>query len=163
MVCGRTRCRDDEAAVDEPLQGFMDLVGWKILFQLADELRNALTGSYRGGQRTIERAVQKEFPVLGIEAHDVGRQHIDGEIRREPRNCFAVVLRSAVPPIVRPEASTRASALTATSLDRHCKTRILNLRGRSTRPSSAGSSAETPRVMCLRPAHPRGQRGVDNA
>ena len=44
----------------------------------------------------------------------------------------------------------RAAALTATGLDRHGKTRILNLRGRSNRPSRAGSSAQITRVMCLR-------------
>jgi hypothetical protein len=36
--------------------------------------------------------VQKELPVLGIEAHSVGRHHVDGEIGREPRNVFAVGL-----------------------------------------------------------------------
>jgi hypothetical protein len=33
--------------------------------------------------------MQKEFAVLGIEAHHVGRQHIDREIRRELRNVRA--------------------------------------------------------------------------
>ena len=88
---GRARCREDIAAVDQPLQGFVDLVGWKVLLQLANELPKALsTFSYCGRQRTIELAVKKEFPVLGIEAHDIGWQHIDGEIRRELRNVFAV-------------------------------------------------------------------------
>ena len=71
----------------------MDFVGWKILLQVANELPKApSTLSDRGGERTIELAVEQELPVLGIEAHDIGRQHIDGEIRRELRNVFAVKL-----------------------------------------------------------------------
>src|ERR1700722_13843656 len=71
----------------------MDFVGWKILLELTNELPKALFPlSYHGGERTIELAVKQEFPVLGIEAHDIGGQHIDGEIRRKPRNVFAVVL-----------------------------------------------------------------------
>ena len=86
----------------------MDFVGWKILLQLANELPKALsTLSYRGGERTIELAVKKELPVLGIEAHDIGRQHIDGEIRRELRNVFAVMLRKLVSVIACHEVSTR--------------------------------------------------------
>jgi hypothetical protein len=33
--------------------------------------------------------VKEELPVLGIEAHDIGGQHIGGEIRRELQNFFA--------------------------------------------------------------------------
>ncbi len=64
-VYRRARFRDDEAAVDQPLQGFVDLVGRKILLQLANELpKTPSTLSYRGGERTIELAVKKELPVL---------------------------------------------------------------------------------------------------
>ena len=38
--------------------------------------------------------MKKELPVLGIEAHDIGWQHIDGEILRELRNVFAVQPKS---------------------------------------------------------------------
>src|SRR5215475_6899708 len=103
----RPRCRDDIAAVGQPLQGFLDFVGWKILLQLAHELPNAQSASaYCGRQCTIELAMKKELPVLGIEAHDIGRQHIDAEIRRELRNVFAV-LREAFPVIACHEVSTR--------------------------------------------------------
>jgi hypothetical protein len=72
----------------------VDLVGRKLLLQLADELTKTLsTLAYRGGERTIELAVKKELTVLGIEAHDIAWQHIDGEIRRKPRNVFAVMPR----------------------------------------------------------------------
>jgi hypothetical protein len=108
----------------------VDLVGWKIFFQLAKELPKTLAGSYRGGERAIERAVEKELPVLGIEAHDIRWQHIDGKIRRELRNVFAVTLRKAALAIAGPEAGTRASTLAATSLDRHCPARSLHVRGR---------------------------------
>ena len=62
--------------------------------------------------------MKKELPVLGIEAHDIGWQHIDGEIRRELRNVFAVMLRKAVPVIACHEVSTRTSATTPR---RQCK------------------------------------------
>ncbi|HEX3449119.1 MAG TPA: hypothetical protein VHS97_12750 [Isosphaeraceae bacterium] len=104
----RRRCREDIAAVDQPLEGFIDFVGWKLLFQLANEVPKALpTFSYCGRDRAIERAVKKKLPVLGIEAHDIGRQHIDGEIRREPRNVFAVTQRKGVLMIACHEVSTR--------------------------------------------------------
>src|SRR5580692_2637168 len=86
----------------------MDFVGWKILLEVTNELPKApFTLSYRRGERTIELAVKQEFPVLGIEAHDIGGQHIDGEIRREPRNVFAVVLRKLDSGIARHEVSMR--------------------------------------------------------
>jgi hypothetical protein len=45
------------AAVDQSLQGFMDFVGRKILFEVTNELPIApSTLSYRGGERTIELA-----------------------------------------------------------------------------------------------------------
>src|SRR5580693_9674275 len=86
----------------------MDFVGWKILLQLTNELPKApFTLSYRRGERTIELAVKQEFPVLGIEAHDIGGQHIDGEIRREPRNVFAVILCKLDSEIACHEVKTR--------------------------------------------------------
>jgi hypothetical protein len=92
-ACGRARSDGDIAAIDQPLQGFVDLVGRKILLQGANELPDALAGSHRGCERAVELAVEKELSVLGIEAYDIGRQHIDGEIRREPHNVMAVTLR----------------------------------------------------------------------
>ena len=56
---------------------------------------------------TIELAMKKEFSVLGIEAHDIGRQHMNSEIRCELRNVFAVELRMAVPVFARHEVRTR--------------------------------------------------------
>ena len=35
--------------------------------------------------------MKQELPIVGIEANDIGRQHIDGEIRRELRNLSAVI------------------------------------------------------------------------
>ena len=118
----------------------MDLVGRKILLQLANELPKAPSAfSYRGRERTIELAVKKELPVLGIEAHDIGRQHIDGEIRRELRNVFAVMLREAVPAIACHEVSTRVSFLIASSADRRCEARIPRV------PDGASFSSRAPR------------------
>src|SRR5262249_56375403 len=107
------------AAVEQPFQGLVEFGGWKMLPQLTNELPNALsTLSYCRRQRTIELAMEKELSVLGIEAHDIGRQHIDGEIRCELRNVFAVVLRMAVPVIVCHEVRTRTFA---TTLHHQCK------------------------------------------
>ena len=90
---GRAGCWKDIAAVEQSLQGFMDFVGWKILLQVADQLPKALyTLSYCGGECTIELAVEQKLPVLGIEAYDIGREHVDGEIRRKLRHVFAVML-----------------------------------------------------------------------
>jgi hypothetical protein len=84
------------------------LVRWKILLQLANKLPKApSTFSYFGRQRTKELAVKKELPILGVEADDIGWQHIDCKIRRELRNVFAVLLLKAVPCH---EVSTRSFA-----------------------------------------------------
>src|SRR2546430_906334 len=91
-------------------------------------------------ERAIELAVKKELAVLGIEAHDLGRQHIDGEIRREPRNILAVMLRNAIAVIACHAVSTRVSTPIATSPDRHCKTRILELARAPPSRSGAGVS-----------------------
>src|ERR1700722_16946956 len=89
----------------------MDFVGWKILLELTNELPEALfTLSDRGGERTIELAVKQEFPVLGIEAHNIGGQHIDGEIRCEPRKVFAFILCKLDSRIACHEVSTRKRA-----------------------------------------------------
>jgi hypothetical protein len=86
----------------------MDFVGWKILLEVTDELPKALfTLSDRGGERTIELAMKQEFPVLGIETDDIGGQHIDGEIRREPLNVFAVIPRKLDSVIACHEVSMR--------------------------------------------------------
>ena len=93
---GGRRCRHDVTPFDQPLEGFLDLVCRKIPFQLARQLGKALaTLADRGRQSAIKLAVKKEFPVLGIEADDVGRQHIDGEIRRELRDVLAGLTRRA--------------------------------------------------------------------
>src|SRR5450432_4297756 len=89
-ACGRVRYRHDIAALEQPLERLVDLVGWKILLQPANQLAQAsAVFSDRGGEGTIKLAVKEEFAVLGIEAHDIGGQHIGGEIRRELQNLFA--------------------------------------------------------------------------
>src|SRR5215831_4346458 len=93
----------------------MDFVGRKIWLQFANELPKTFSAlSYRGGERTIELAVKQKLPVLRIEAHDIGRQHIDGEIRRELRNALAGLRGEAVSLIACHElARTFATALDA--------------------------------------------------
>ena len=80
-------------AIDQPLEGFTDFLGRKIVLQLANKIKKTPSSSYCGGERTIEFAVKKEFPILGIEANEIRWQHIDSEIRGEPRNVFALMLR----------------------------------------------------------------------
>ena len=112
----RGRCRHHIAPVDQPFHGFVDLVGGKIPLQRANDLSKglpALSGLRRPG--TIELTVKKELAVLGIEAHDIGRQHVNSEIRRELRNVSAVMLGRADSPIACHELGTR------TSPRRHCK------------------------------------------
>ena len=54
--------------------------------------------------------MKKELPVLGIEAHDIGWQHIDCKIRRELQNVFTILLPKAVPVIACHEVSTHTFA-----------------------------------------------------
>src|SRR5450759_3985552 len=94
--------------------------GGKSLPQRVRELRQAFSAfSYRRGEGAIKLAVKKELPVLGIEAYDVGRQHIDREIRRELRNVVAGVPRRAGLAILRHDVSTRATL--PKTLVRRCK------------------------------------------
>ena len=58
--------------------------------------------------------MKKELSVLGIEAYDIWLQHIDGEIRRELWNVFAVELRITVPKFARHEVCAR-------TLNRRCE------------------------------------------
>ncbi len=111
----KARRRKDIAALDQPLQGFVDLVGGEIRLQIANKLPKALSAlPDRGGERAIELTVKQEFPVLGIEAHDIRRQNIDGEIRRELRNLFTVELRGFVSGIACHEVSTRTFVIILT-------------------------------------------------
>ena len=128
------RRRNDVAAVEQAASGLRGSCRQGNPFPARERSApKLLPAADCGGERAVELAVKKELPVLGIEAHDIGRQHIDGEIRRELRNVFAVALRRAVSAFACPEASTRASTLTVTSLDRHCKARILHWSGRRRR------------------------------
>src|SRR5438132_12701559 len=51
--------------------------------------------------------MKKELPVLGIQAHHIGRQQIGGEIRREPQNVLADAPGRAGPAIGFHDVSTR--------------------------------------------------------
>src|SRR5262249_7411894 len=100
-------------------EGFVDLVGWITLLQLAREMAKALSAlSYCRRQCVVELAVKKELAVLGIEADGLGRQQIDGEIRREPRDVFAVEQCRSVRAMTCHEANARTIA---TPPDRRCK------------------------------------------
>ena len=108
---GRTRCGKDITAVDQPFEGFLNDLGRKALLQLASEIPNALAAfRYCGRERTIRFAVKQELSVLRIEAHNVRRHHIDGEVRRELQNIFAVLLPNAGPMSVHHEVRKRTVA-----------------------------------------------------
>src|SRR6516162_6232074 len=87
--------------------------------QRANKLPKALS-AFRYGRRqcAVELTVKKELPVLGIEAHNIGGQYVDSEIRREPRNVFAVGLRKASPEMAGHEVRTRTLVTTP---DRPCQ------------------------------------------
>ena len=70
----RRGCRHDRiAAIDEPLQGFVDLVGRKILLQPANKIPDDFTAlRYRDRESTIKFAVEEELPIFGIQADRVG-------------------------------------------------------------------------------------------
>ena len=89
MLLERAGFRDDVTAIDQPLQGFAHLLGRKILLQLVNKLRQALPIPPRSRPRcTIELAIKKKLPVLGIEAQCIGWKRIDRVIRRELQNLF---------------------------------------------------------------------------
>jgi hypothetical protein len=95
-------------SIEQPFQRFVDFAGWKILPQLTYEIPNAFSAlSYCGSKRTIELAVKKELSVLGIETHDIGRQHINSEIWCELWNVCAVELCMAFPVFARHDVRTR--------------------------------------------------------
>ena len=129
-IRGRAALRHDVAPVEQPLQGFVDLVGGKFLFQIANDLSKAPSGRYGVRQRAVELAAKKELPVLGIEAHGIWRQHIDGEILRKLRNVFAVELWEAVIPIACQDVGTGTPTFSTTGVDHHCKVGIVLLRER---------------------------------
>src|SRR5262249_27835268 len=99
---GGGRVRQKISAVEEPHQGFANLVRRKTPSQSANELADGPAAvSDCGGQRTIELAIEEELAVLRIEADRIGRQQIDGEIWRETWN-VPVVESGGIPAITRP-------------------------------------------------------------
>ena len=126
-VDGRLPFRQDVAAVDQPLDGLVDYVGRKFFCQLADDLAKAFSRSDSVGGDAKQFAVQKEFAVFGIEAHRIGRQHIDRVIRRELRNVFAVEPRRAVGLIACRHARVHAARFIAASMGRHSEADALGL------------------------------------
>src|SRR6185369_11412029 len=107
IECGR-RSRNDVSPLQQPLDRFRYLVGWKALRKLANDLRRSLAiFSDRRGYRTIKLAVQEELAVLRIEADHIGRKHIGGEVRRESQNVLAGLARHGALAIVSHRISTR--------------------------------------------------------
>src|SRR5579885_2019026 len=105
-------------AIDQTLERFMDSVSRVFFAELANDLSETFAGSDCVGHRTIEFAVQKEFPVLGIEAYDIGRQHIDREIRRKLRNVFGLERRKPVTALGRRKLRARRFSFSA-GMNRH--------------------------------------------
>src|SRR5262249_10774756 len=131
------RRSDDVETVEHPPQGFVDLVGRIGPPELAKDLAKALAAfADRRRERTVELAVEKELPVLGIEGHDVRRQHVDREVRSELRNVLAVMQRRTIPGIALAAAGTRAAALFLASADCHREAGVLQA-ARTQRPKCA--------------------------
>ena len=126
-VDGRLPFRHDVAAVDQVLDGLVDHIGRKFCRQRADDLAKAFSRSDCVGDDAKQLAVQKEFAVFGIEAHRIGRQHIDRKIRRELRNVFAVEPRRAVGLIACRHARVHATRFIAASVGRHSEADALGL------------------------------------
>jgi hypothetical protein len=57
--------------------------------------------------------------MFGIQAHDIARQYVDGEIWRELRNVLAAKLRNAVTAIVCHGGSPHIFILLVTRVDHH--------------------------------------------
>ena len=85
-----SRVAHDIAALQQPVQRRVDLIEREIGLQGAHDLAKPHLGGDRVGDGAVERAVQEELPVLGIETQDIWRQRVDGEMRRELRDVAAV-------------------------------------------------------------------------
>ncbi len=107
-IIGEMGGGENVTAVDQPFDRVLDCLCRVGALQAADEIAKALFSlSDRGGECTIKLAMKQEFPVLGVEADDIGRDEIDGKIRREARNLFAVEHANAFPVIACHEFSIR--------------------------------------------------------
>jgi len=65
--------------------------------------------------------MKEKLPMLGIEADDLARQHIDREVRRELENIVAAKLRNAADATRGRAGGTRAFILLSPSVDHHGK------------------------------------------
>ena len=123
---GGGRTREQIAAFEQPCQGLANLVLRKTSPQSPNEFADGPVAISDGGrQRTIELAVEEELAVLRIEADGIGRQQVDGEIRRELRNMFVVQGRAVAvivrPVIMGPVVGMHVLAFAASTHSRHWK------------------------------------------
>ena len=65
--------------------------------------------------------MKEKLPMLGIEADDLARQHIDREVRREMENIVAAKLRNAADAMGGRAGGARAFTLLGPSVDHHGK------------------------------------------
>jgi hypothetical protein len=75
---------NDEAAIEQTLEGFVDLDRGEFTGKHADDGFATLSRAYARSKRAIEFTVEKDLPGLRIEADDIGRQDINRKIWREP-------------------------------------------------------------------------------
>src|SRR4051812_36692441 len=107
-AAGSALCRDDIGAIDQALERLVDFVGREMPVQVARDIPKALAALANGRrQRAVELTMEKELPVLRIEAHHIGRLYVDGEVRCELRNVLAVTQRRDVLGIACHEVCTR--------------------------------------------------------
>ena len=103
---------DQVTAVEEPRERLLDLVGRIFPLELTEEVAKAAAAiSYRRRQRTIELAMEEELPVFRVEAHGIGRQQIDAEVRRKLRNVLAAAQRWDALTVAPRSAAARLGAL----------------------------------------------------
>ena len=95
IACGRAVdqvCGNDEAAIEQALQGFVDLDCGEFTGKRADDSFPTLSCAYARSKRAVEFAAKKDLPALRIEADDSGRQNINRKIWREPDLAIALPL-----------------------------------------------------------------------
>ena len=83
---------NDKAAIEQALEGFVDLDRGEFTGKRADDGFATLSGAYARSKRAVEFAVKKDLPGLRIEADDIGRQDINRKIWREPDLATALPL-----------------------------------------------------------------------
>src|ERR1700734_3385507 len=99
------------AAVEEPRERLLDLIDRILSLEFAKQVaKTAAAFADRRRHRAVKLAVKEEFSIFRIQAHRVGRQQIDAEVRCKLRNVLALAERGGLLLILMRTADARLGA-----------------------------------------------------